>query len=196
MSALVRGGALSLGGSVLGRVAGMAQSIVIARGLDPHRLGVFSILNYVLALGGAIVDLGVPVAATKLVAEYRVTRPTALRRIIGILAVLSLLLATAGAGAEETVTAVLAAVDAFEAGRPRDDLALVLVHVAGPEPGREPAPDHRRSPDERRAEHGPLPAVEGANERRQPPGDDCEHGGDERESGEGHVQYSSPTPGT
>jgi lipopolysaccharide exporter len=97
MSALVRGGAVTLGGSLLGRVAGMAQSIVIARGLDPHRLGVFSILNYVLALGGAIVDLGVPVAATKLVAEYRVTRPTALRRIVGILAVLSLLLAGAGA---------------------------------------------------------------------------------------------------
>jgi O-antigen/teichoic acid export membrane protein len=97
MSALVRGGAMTLGGSLLGRAAGMAQSIVIARGLDPHRLGVFSILNYVLALGGAIVDLGVPVAATKLVAEYRVTRPTALRRIVGILAVLSLLLAGTGA---------------------------------------------------------------------------------------------------
>ncbi len=97
MSALVRGGAMTLGGSLLARAAGMAQSIVIARGLDPHRLGVFSILNYVLALGGAIVDLGVPVAATKLVAEYRVTRPTALRRIVGILAALSLLLATAGA---------------------------------------------------------------------------------------------------
>ena len=97
MSALVRGGALTLGGSLLGRAAGMAQSIVIARGLDPHRLGVFSIVNYVLALGGAVVDLGVPVAATKLVAEYRVTRPTALRRIVAILAALSLLLATAGA---------------------------------------------------------------------------------------------------
>src|SRR3954470_17599067 len=97
MSALVRGGAMSLGGSLLGRAAGMAQSIVIARGLDPHRLGVFSILNYVLALGGAIVDLGVPVAATKLVAEYRVTRPTALRRIVAILAGLSVLLASAGA---------------------------------------------------------------------------------------------------
>lgn len=97
MSALVRGGAMTLGGSLLGRVAGMAQSIVIARGLDPHRLGVFAIVNYVLALGGAIVDLGVPVAATKLVAEYRVTRPTALRRIVGTLAVLSVLLAMAGA---------------------------------------------------------------------------------------------------
>jgi lipopolysaccharide exporter len=88
---------MTLGGSLLGRAAGMAQSIVIARGLDPHRLGVFSILNYVLALGGAIVDLGVPVAATKLVAEARVTRPTALRRIVGILVGFSVLLATAGA---------------------------------------------------------------------------------------------------
>jgi lipopolysaccharide exporter len=97
MSALVRGGALTLGGSLLGRAAGMVQSIVIARGLDPHRLGVFAIVNYVLALGGAIVDLGVPVAATKLVAEYRVTRPAALRRIIAVLAVLSVVLATVGA---------------------------------------------------------------------------------------------------
>jgi PST family polysaccharide transporter len=97
MSTLVRGGALTLGGSLLGRAAGVAQSIVIARGLDPHRLGVFAIVNYVLSLGGAIVDLGVPVAATKLVAEYRIARPDVLRRIVGILAVLSVLLATAGA---------------------------------------------------------------------------------------------------
>lgn len=97
MSALVRGGALTLGGSLLGRAASVAQSIVIARGLDPHRLGVFAILNYVLGLGGAIVDLGVPVAAAKLVAEYRVTRPAALRRIVGVLAGVSLVLAIAGA---------------------------------------------------------------------------------------------------
>lgn len=97
MSALVRGGAMSLGGSLVSRAAGVAQSIVIARGLDPHRLGVFAIVNYVLALGGALVDLGVPVAATKLVAEFRVTRPTALRRLLGILAGFSVLLATAGA---------------------------------------------------------------------------------------------------
>ena len=88
---------MTLGGALLGRVAGMAQSIVIARGLDPHRLGVFAILNYVLALGGAIVDLGVPVAATKLVAECRVAQPAALRRIVSILTALSLALATVGA---------------------------------------------------------------------------------------------------
>ena len=97
MAALVRGGALTLGGSLLGRAASVAQSIVIARGLDPHRLGVFAILNYVLGLAGAIVDLGVPVAVAKLVAEYRVTRPTALRRIVGIFAGASFVLATAGA---------------------------------------------------------------------------------------------------
>jgi O-antigen/teichoic acid export membrane protein len=97
MSALVRGGAVTLGGSLLGRVASVAQSIVIARGLDPHRLGVFAILNYVLGLGGAIIDLGVPVATAKLVAETRVARPTALRRLVGILMGLSVVLATAGA---------------------------------------------------------------------------------------------------
>lgn len=97
MSALVRGGAMTLGGSLLGRAAGVAQSIVIARGLDPHRLGLFAIVNYVLALGGAIMDLGVPATAPKLVAEYRVTHPTALRRIVGALVVLSGVLATTGA---------------------------------------------------------------------------------------------------
>ena len=50
MSALVRGGAMTLGGSLLGRVAGVAQSIVIARGLDPHRLGVFAIVMVSLTL--------------------------------------------------------------------------------------------------------------------------------------------------
>ena len=88
---------MTLGGALLGRVAGMAQSIVIARGLDPHRLGVFAILNYVLALGGAIIDLGVPVAATKLVAEFRVAQPAALRRIVRILTALSVVLASVGA---------------------------------------------------------------------------------------------------
>lgn len=97
MSAIVRGGAMTLGGSLLARSASMAQSIVVARGLDPHRLGVFAVVNYVLALGAAIVDLGVPVAAMRLVAEYRVTRPAALRRILEILAVLSLALAAGGA---------------------------------------------------------------------------------------------------
>jgi PST family polysaccharide transporter len=97
MSAIVRGGAMTLGGSLLGRAASMAQSIVVARGLDPQRLGVFAIVNYVLALGAAIVDLGVPVAAMRLVAEYRVTRPAALRRILTILAGLSVALAAAGA---------------------------------------------------------------------------------------------------
>jgi O-antigen/teichoic acid export membrane protein len=97
MAAIVRGGALTLGGSLLGRAASMAQSIVVARGLDPHRLGHFAIVNYVLALGAAIVDLGVPVAAMRLVAEYRVTRPAALRRILTVLAGLSVALAAGGA---------------------------------------------------------------------------------------------------
>ena len=97
MSAIVRGGAMTFGGSLLARSASMAQSIVVARGLDPHRLGVFAIVNYVLALGAALVDLGVPVAAMRLVAEYRVTRPAALRRTLTVLAGLSLALAAAGA---------------------------------------------------------------------------------------------------
>jgi O-antigen/teichoic acid export membrane protein len=97
MSALVRGGAMTLGGSLVGRLASVAQSVVIARGLDPHRLGVFAILNYVLGLGAALVDLGVPVATAKLVAEARVARPTTLRRLVAILTGLSVVLATAGA---------------------------------------------------------------------------------------------------
>lgn len=97
MSVLVRGGALTLGGSLLARLVSVAQSIVIARGLDPHRLGVFAIVNYVLGLGGAIVDLGVPVATAKLVAEARAARPTALRRLVVILVGFSVVLATAGA---------------------------------------------------------------------------------------------------
>ena len=97
MSVLVRGGALTLGGSLLARLVSVAQSIVIARGLDPHRLGVFAIVNYVLGLGGAIVDLGVPVATAKLVAEARAARPTALRRLVVIFVGFSVVLATAGA---------------------------------------------------------------------------------------------------
>ena len=97
MSAIVRGGALTFGGSVLGRAASMAQSIVVARGLDPHRLGIFAIVNYVLTLCAAIVDLGVPVAAMKLVAEYRVAQIGGLRRMLGILGLLSVALAGGGA---------------------------------------------------------------------------------------------------
>jgi len=97
MSAIVRGGAMTLGGSMLARAASIAQSIVVARGLDPQRLGIFAIVNYVLSLCAAIVDLGVPVAAMKLVAEYRAARPAVVRRLLAILGVLSVALAGGGA---------------------------------------------------------------------------------------------------
>jgi PST family polysaccharide transporter len=97
MAAIVRGGALTLGGSVVGRAASVAQSIVVARGLDPHRLGLFAIVNYVLALGAAVVDLGVPVAAMRAAAESRLARPGAVRRTLATLAVLGASLAAGGA---------------------------------------------------------------------------------------------------
>ena len=97
LTGIVRGGALTLGGSLVGRAASMAQSIVVARGLDPHRLGMFAIVNYVLALGAAIVDLGVPVAAMRLVAASRAGCPAALGHILKILGVLSLSLAAGAA---------------------------------------------------------------------------------------------------
>jgi O-antigen/teichoic acid export membrane protein len=109
MTGIVRGGAFTLGGSLVAGAASMAQSVVVARGLDPHRLGVFAIVNYVLTLGAAIVDLGVPVAAMKLVAEYRVARPAAVRRILAVLMLLSVALATAGALALLTGAASLSA---------------------------------------------------------------------------------------
>jgi O-antigen/teichoic acid export membrane protein len=97
MAAIVRGGGLTLGGSLLARAASMAQSIVVARGLDPQRLGMFAVVNYVLALGAALVDLGVPVAAMRVVAEYRASRPAALRRVLVVLTGLSVALAGVGA---------------------------------------------------------------------------------------------------
>ena len=39
--------------------------------------------------------------------------------------------ATAGATADQTTSALLAAIDAFEAGQPRDDLAVLVVHLPG-----------------------------------------------------------------
>jgi O-antigen/teichoic acid export membrane protein len=129
LAGIVRGGALTLGGSLVGRAASMAQSVVVARGLDPHRLGMFAIVNHVLALAAAIVDLGVPVAAMRLVAEYRVTCPAALRRVLRILGVLSVSLAAGAALMLLGASGVLGDVYREAALAPLFRLAAVLLFV-------------------------------------------------------------------
>ncbi|MBI4011110.1 MAG: oligosaccharide flippase family protein [Candidatus Rokubacteria bacterium] len=97
LSRLAEGGALTLASALLSRGAGMAQTIVIARLLDPYRVGVLAVLSYVLSLAGAFADLGLPVAAMQLIAEYRASRPEALRRVLLTLG--AAMLGAAGLGA-------------------------------------------------------------------------------------------------
>jgi len=67
---------------ILTRGSSMAQSVIVARWLDPYRVGVFSILSYVLSLAGAFTDIGLPAAAIKLVAECRAGRRKDLKTLL------------------------------------------------------------------------------------------------------------------
>lgn len=84
LSRRVAGGAAStLGATLISRGLAMLQSVAVARLLDPYRLGLFSIVSYVMSLAGALCDLGMPVAVTKLTAEERATRPQVLLVVAG-----------------------------------------------------------------------------------------------------------------
>ncbi|PYM04044.1 MAG: hypothetical protein DMD82_15555 [Candidatus Rokuibacteriota bacterium] len=95
LSHRVAGGALSTFGATLaGRALAMAQSITVARLLDPYRVGLFAIISYFMRLAGTLCDLGISVAVTKLTAEYSATRPRAvlgvIRRLLGMILGVSL----------------------------------------------------------------------------------------------------------
>ncbi len=72
---VARGAASTLGATVVSRGLAMLQSIAVARLLDPYRLGLFSIVSYVMSLAGSLCDLGMPVAVTRVIAEERAARP-------------------------------------------------------------------------------------------------------------------------
>lgn len=102
---VARGAASTLVASLVTRAIAVAQSVAVARLLDPYRLGLFAIVSYVLGLAGALGDLGIPVAVIKLTAEYRAAHPRALlalvRRLRRVLVTVSLALAVLlGVGAD------------------------------------------------------------------------------------------------
>lgn len=72
----------------------MAHAIVIARWLDPYRVGVFSLLSYVLSVAGTLSDLGLPAAAMKLVSEEEAGRRESLRGILITVSSAMLIMAT------------------------------------------------------------------------------------------------------
>ena len=90
---IARGSGLSLLSGILSRSAGIAQSIVVARWLEPYRVGVFAVLSYVLSVAGAFADLGMPAATMKLIAEYRAGRREALKPLLLTLALAMLAMA-------------------------------------------------------------------------------------------------------
>jgi O-antigen/teichoic acid export membrane protein len=79
---IARGSALSFLSGILSRSATLAQSIVIARWLDPYRVGVFAVLSYVLSVAGALSDIGMPAAAMKLIAECAAGRRDAVKSLV------------------------------------------------------------------------------------------------------------------
>ena len=96
---VARGAFSTLGATLVSRALGMVQSIVVARLLDPYRVGLFAIVSYVLSVAGTLCDLGLPVAVTKLIAEDRAIRPRVVLRVAGRLArvILSVSLGVAAA---------------------------------------------------------------------------------------------------
>lgn len=96
---LLHGSALSLGSTLAARGLAVAQSVVVARALDPHAVGVFSIVSYVLGLVAAFADLGLPTAAAKLIAETRGAARAALPPVVATLGLAMLAVAgVAGLG--------------------------------------------------------------------------------------------------
>jgi O-antigen/teichoic acid export membrane protein len=93
----------TLASTLLTRALAVAHTVVVARWLEPRAVGVLAVVSYVLSVLGALADLGLPAAASRLVAEGRVSRPEALRgwaaslgRLMALLAGLAgLVLATA-----------------------------------------------------------------------------------------------------
>lgn len=79
---IAQGSALTFFSGFLSRGTAMAQSIFVARWLDPYQVGVFSIVSYVLGVAGALSDLGMPVAAMKLIAEFRTGQRKALKILL------------------------------------------------------------------------------------------------------------------
>ena len=96
---VARGAFSTLGATLVSRALGMVQSIVVARLLDPYRVGLFAVVSYVLSVAGTLCDLGLPVAVTKLIAEDRATRPRMVLVVAGRLArvILSVSLGVAAA---------------------------------------------------------------------------------------------------
>ncbi|MFN3476388.1 MAG: lipopolysaccharide biosynthesis protein [Candidatus Methylomirabilales bacterium] len=90
---IARGSVLSFLSSLLSRGFSMAHSIVVARWLDPYRVGLFSLLNYVLGVAGALSDLGLPAAAVKLIAEEEARGKKGLKSLLITLSTVMLLTA-------------------------------------------------------------------------------------------------------
>ena len=87
---LVRGSAVTFGSSLLTRALAALQSIVIARALDPHHVGVFAIVTYVLGLAAALADFGLPTATARLVADGHGERRRELRGVLTTLGLATL----------------------------------------------------------------------------------------------------------
>ncbi|MBI2204639.1 MAG: oligosaccharide flippase family protein [Candidatus Rokubacteria bacterium] len=91
---LVRGSAVTFASSLLTRALAAVQSIVIARLLDPHQVGVFAIVIYVLGLAAALADFGLPTATARLVADAQGERRREVRGVLATLGLATLATAT------------------------------------------------------------------------------------------------------
>lgn len=72
---LLRGFGWSVAGVVLGRVATLLASVIVARELGRHAYGEFALLQSTTVMLGELGGLGVGVAAAKLLGQYRTRQP-------------------------------------------------------------------------------------------------------------------------
>ena len=82
-SRLVRGTFWMVMGAVISRLLGLLGSIILARILGKVSFGEFGIIQSTVGVFGTFAGMGIGLAATKHVAEYRVSQPIRCGRVIG-----------------------------------------------------------------------------------------------------------------
>ncbi len=88
-SRLIRGTFWSFVAAVLSRILGLASSIFVARLIGTIGMGKLGIVQNTVGMFGALAGLGLGLAATKHIAQYRIKDPLATGQIIACLSLLS-----------------------------------------------------------------------------------------------------------
>ena len=89
---LINGFAWSIGGAVVSRGFTLAASIIVSRSIGAEGFGELGILNSTVNMLGEMAGLGIGLAATKFLSQYRENDPAKASRILSLNAIMTLLM--------------------------------------------------------------------------------------------------------